>query len=206
MVTLIINKQKTRYQRKLTHMNKLKLLAFLLLSACVIQSCKKVSETAVAYSTANFQANINGTTWAPDTVSNTITYDATAKTRVFNCMGTKDQKQVIMTITLNDASSGEGFALGTYNADAAGTVKIQFNTQQRNSEGQYVFLPHGTVSPNSGSIKITAVDSVKKQITGTFSFYSRTTNYDDSGNVISVDVDNIYGGEFNALPYKFVSN
>jgi len=206
VVTIIINKQKTRYQRKLTHMNKLRLFAFLLLSAFVIQSCKKNGETAVAYSTANFQANINGTTWAPDTISNTITYNSTAKTKVFNCMGTKDQKQVIMTITLNNASNGSGFSLGTFNVDSAGLVAIKYNTQQKNSEGNYVFLPHGTVTPGSGSIIITAIDSVKRQITGTFSFYSRTTNYDDAGNVISIDVDNIFGGEFNGLPYNFTNN
>jgi len=121
-------------------------------------------------------------------------------------MGTKDQKQVIMTITLNNASNGSGFSLGTFNVDSAGLVAIKFNTQQKNSEGNYVFLPHGTVTPGSGSIVITAIDSVKRQITGTFNFYSRTTNYDDAGNVISIDVDNIFGGEFNGLPYNFINN
>jgi hypothetical protein len=62
-------------------------------------------------------------------------------------------------------------------------------------------LPHGTVSAGSGSIIVTAVDSVKKQITGTFNFYSRSTATDGS-----VTVDNILGGEFTSLPYTFTSN
>lgn len=187
-------------------MNKLKLLTLLLLSAFLIQSCKKDTVVGVAYTTKAFQANINGSTWAPDTISSTITYNSTAKTKVFNLMGTKDQKQVIWTVTLANAGNTSGFTLGTFDVDSAATVIAQFNTQQKNSSGNYVFLPHGTVSPGSGSIIITAVDSVKKQITGTFNFYSRTPTYDSSGNIVSINVDNILGGEFTSLPYTFTSN
>ncbi|MDB5134326.1 MAG: hypothetical protein JWP37_929, partial [Mucilaginibacter sp.] len=45
-------------------MNKLKLLTFLLLSAIIIQSCKKDTVSATAYTTAAFQADIDGSTWA----------------------------------------------------------------------------------------------------------------------------------------------
>jgi hypothetical protein len=183
-------------------MNKLKLITFVLLSAVIIQSCKKDTVTATAYTTDPFQANINGATWAPaDSTSSTITYNSAAKTKVFNLSGEKDQKQIIMSVTLNNAGNTPGFALGSYYVDSAATVTIKFNTIQKNSSGSYVYLPHGTVSPGSGTIVVTAVDSVKKQITGTFNFYSRST--DSSG---AVTVDNILGGEFTALPYTFTSN
>jgi hypothetical protein len=206
-VTCIIIKKKTRYLRKLSNMNKLQLITFILLSAFLIQSCKKSSETAVAYSAAPLQANIDGSTWAPDvdSVSNTITYNSATKTKVFNCIGTKNQEQVILTITLSNAGNSNGFTTGTFNIDSVSTV-AQYNTQIKNSSGNYVFLPHGGVSPGAGTIVISAVDSVKKQITGTFSFYSRTVNYDNTGKEISISVDNIYGGQFNALPYNFISN
>lgn len=187
-------------------MNKLKLLIFLLSFAFLVQSCKKTSVTAVAYTTAAFQATINGSTWAPDTLITTITYNSATKTKVFNCIGTKDQKQVNMTITINSTDTSPDFTLGTFNVDSAATVTIQYNTQQKNQAGNYVFLPRGVVGPGSGSIIITAVDPVKKQITGTFSFYSRSVIYDNSGNVVSITVDNILGGEFTSLPYTFVSN
>ena len=187
-------------------MNKLKLIIYLLLCAFLMQSCKKTSVTATAYTTAAFQANINGSTWAPDTLSTTITYNSATKTKVFNCIGTKDQKQVNLSIILSNADNSADFTIGTFTVDSAATVAIQYNTQQKNSSGNYVFVQHGVVGPGSGSIIVTAVDPVKKQITGTFSFYSRTTTYDGSGNVISVTVDNIFGGEFTDLPYTFISN
>ena len=180
-------------------MNKLRLLAFLLLAAFFIQSCKKDTIVGTAYTTKPFQANINGSVWAPDTISNTITYTGSAQTKVFTLIGTKAQKQVIMTIKLSNATNTPGFTLGTYDVDATSVI-VSYNTQVY-SGGQYVFLPHGTVSAGSGSIIVTAVDSVKKQITGTFNFYSRSTATDGS-----VTVDNILGGEFTSLPYTFTSN
>jgi hypothetical protein len=180
-------------------MNKLRLLTFFLLAAFFIQSCKKDTIVGTAYTTKPFQANINGSVWAPDTISNTITYSATTQSKVFILMGTKAQKQIIMTVKLSNASSTQGFTLGTYDVDTTSVI-IKYNTQV-NSGGQYVFLPHGTVSAGSGSIIVTAVDSVKKQITGTFNFYSRSTASDGS-----VTVDNILGGEFTSLPYTFTSN
>jgi hypothetical protein len=182
-------------------MNKLKLITLVLLSAVIVQSCKKDTVTATAYTTDAFQANINGATLAPDSIGSAITYNSAAKTKVFNLSGEKNQKQIIMSVTLKNAGNTPGFTLGTFNVDSAATTTIQFNTIQKNASGNYVYLPHGAVSPGSGTIVVTAVDSVKKQITGTFNFYSRST--DSSG---AVTVDNILGGEFTALPYTFTSN
>ncbi len=181
-------------------MNKLRLLTFLLLAAFFIQSCKKDTIVGTAYTTAPFQANINGATWAPDTIVNTITFNAASKTKTFYLSGTKEQKQVIMSVALSNSQNTAGFTLGTYNVDNT-SVFMQFNTQQKDPSGKYVYLPHGTVGPSGGIVNVTAIDSVKKQITGTFNFYSRTTNSDGS-----VTIDNILGGVFNSLPYTFTSN
>jgi len=188
-------------------MNKLRLPVFLLLSALcafIIQSCNKDAVTATAYTTAAFQANINGATWAPDSVSMFITYNPDSKTKTLSCVGTKSQKQVLFSVALPNSGDTPGFTLGTYNIDGA-AVNAQYKTQQL-SGGSYVFLPHGTVEPGAGSIIITAIDSVKKEITGTFSFYSRTTNYDNAGNVISISVDNITAGEFTNKSYIYTNN
>jgi hypothetical protein len=188
-------------------MNKLKLITYLFLCAAIIQGCKKDTETAVAYTTAAFQANIDGAVWAPtsDSLSTSITYNSATKTKVFNCIGTAQQKQVNMTITLNNSDNSNNFTIGTFNIDSVNVI-VQYNTQQKNSSGNYVFLPHGTVGAGSGSIAITAIDPAKKTITGTFYFYARTTTYDSSGNVLSISVDNITAGEFTGIPYTFSSN
>ena len=181
-------------------MNKLRLFTFLLLAGLfVIESCKKDTIVGTAYTTKPFQANINGTVWAPDTISNAITYNSANKTKTLVLQGTKAQKQIIMTIILNNSSNTPGFTAGTYNIDAS-SVLVNYNTQV-NQNGQYVFLPHGTVSAGSGVIFVSSVDSVKRKITGTFSFYSRSS--DSNGDIT---VDNILGGEFTNLPYTFTSN
>ena len=188
-------------------MNKLRLPVTLIIAiaaAIFIQSCNKDTVSATAYTTASFQANIDGSTWAPDTVSSTIVYNTGAKTKTLTCSGTQGQKQVIFSITVPSTSATPGFPLATYNVDG-NLVKAQYNTQQL-SNGNYVFLPQGVIAAGAGQIVVTAVDSVKKTITGTFNFYSRATLYDGSGNVISTTVDNISAGALNAAPYVFTSN
>jgi hypothetical protein len=188
-------------------MNKLRLPAFLLLFASfvtIVQSCNKDTVTGTAYTNAAFQANINGVEWSPDSVSASITYNSAAQSKTFYCIGTKSQKQIIFSVALPNATNTAGFPIGTYTIDSL-SVKAQYNTQQL-SDGSYVFLPHGTVWSGAGKITISAVDSVKKQITGTFYFNSKTITYDNSGNILSTTNDNILGGAFTSLPYTFTSN
>lgn len=181
------------------------LFFFSALGILIMQSCSKSAVTGVALTTAAFQANINGNAWAPDTISTSITYNTASKTKTFSCTSTKNQKQVIFSITLFNASNTPGFTPGTYNITAGDTTTAQYNTWQQDQSGTYAFLPHGTVEPRAGSIVISSVDSVKKVITGTFNFYSRSTTTDNSGNLI-INIDNITGGEFNSTPYTFTSN
>jgi hypothetical protein len=156
----------------------------------------------VAYTTKAFQANIDDDVWAPDTSSFAMTYNSTANTKTFVLQGNKQARQVIFSVTVPGSGNTPGFPLGTYTIDGS-SVTAQYNIQAT-ANGPYA--AHGTVEPGAGAIVITAVDSVKKQITGTFAFYSRTTNYDTQGNVTSIVVDNITGGEFTAVPYTFTSN
>jgi len=185
-------------------MNKLRLFTFLLLAGLfMIESCKKDTITGTAYTTKPFQANINGSVWAPDTISNTITYNSANKTKTFTLTGTRDQKQIIMDVILSNASNTPGFTVGTYNVDTV-AVSIRYNTQVLQN-GQYVFLPHGKVSAGSGVIIVSSIDSAAKKITGTFNFYSRSFGVDSTGNTTTT-IDNILGGEFTSLPYTFTSN
>lgn len=183
-------------------MNRLRLSVILILSAIsavIIQSCNKDTVTATAYTTAPFQADINEVTWAPDSVTTTVTYNSAAQTKTFSVIGTKSQKQVLFSITVNSTSNTADFPIGSYGIDG-NLVQAQYNTQQL-SNGSYVFLPQGTVASGAGSIDITAIDPVKKTITGAFNFYSRTINSDNS-----VTVNNISSGEFTAIPYTFINN
>jgi hypothetical protein len=186
-------------------MNKLRLSLFLILLASVtfiIQSCNKDAVTSIAYTTAPFQANIDGSVWAPDTASIAVTYNTAANTKTLVVTGTKQAKQVIFTIVVPTTSNTAGFPVGTYTTDGTSII-AQYNTQQ--SAGA-PFTPNGTVEAGSGVLTVTAVDSVKKQITGTFGLISRTINYDNNGNVLSTTVHNVTNGEFNAVSYIYTSN
>jgi hypothetical protein len=203
----IIIIEKPRFSFKYyAHMNKLRLSAVLLFFAFlafIIQSCNKDAVTAVAYTTSPIQANIDGATWTPDTTALAITYNGASATKTFSFTGQKNTRQVLFSVTLPNINS-TGFPLNTYNIDAV-NVTAQYNTQVLTS-GSYVFTQQGMVASGAGYIDVTAIDSVKKQITGTFGFYSRSTVYDGSGNVISTTVHNITAGEFTNVPYTFTTN
>jgi hypothetical protein len=167
----------------------------------MIQSCNKDTVVSTAYTTKAFQANIDGNVWAPDTLSLGVTYNSATATKTFLVQGQKEAKQVIFNVTLPNTNT-TGFPLGTYTIDGS-AVTAQYNIQ---TTANGPFTPQGTVEAGAGALTVTAIDSVKKQITGTFYFYSRTTNYDNNGNVVSIVVDNITGGEFTGVPYTFSSN
>lgn len=188
-------------------MNKLRLPVTLLLFALIafiVQSCNKDTVTGIGYTTAPVQANIDGSTWAPDSATMALTYNSASATKTLSFVGQKNTKQVLFSVTIPNTNSA-GFPLNTYNIDGV-SITAQFNTQQKNPSGAYVFTQQGNVEPGAGAITVTAIDSVKKQITGTFSFYSRSIVYDGSGNVISTTIHNITAGEFNNVPYTFTTN
>ncbi len=186
-------------------MNKLKLLILLFASVIFIQGCKKDTVTASVFTHAPFYANINGSAWVPtaDSIKADITYTAATQNKTLTFTGTHNQKRITIAITISAATNTNDFPLLTYNINAT-SVNAQYYTQQLQA-GQYVFLPRGTADIGSGQVIITAIDPVKKQITGIFNFYSRSTTTDGAGNV-TVTVDNIFGGNLNSMPYTFTSN
>lgn len=177
---------------------------FLLIIPAVIvsQSCKK-STSADATPTPVFQAYIGTPIWTPDTVSASITYNSTTKTKVFTCSGVKDQKKIDITLTDPTPGDNSGITLGTYKVTASSDVLFTYSTQKKNAAGGYVFEPYGTVQPGSGTLTISAVDAAAKTITGTFSFTSSKINYDENGGIISVDLAAITAGTITNMPYTF---
>lgn len=182
-------------------MKKLSLIITLLLAVLLLQKCKKDSYTAYATSSNTMFAIINDTTWSGDTTQAAITYNSAAKTKVFTCTGTANNKQVKFSITIPSTSNTPGFPLSTYNADAAGNNLFYFYLK-----GTGAFIQQGTVGEGDGTIVFTAVDSVKKVMSGTFSLITRKINYDQNGNQISTTINEVADGAFNSMPYTFTSN
>lgn len=173
------------------------------LSAIIFQGCKKdVVTSASTTSDQILAATINGTSWIPDDVTASITYNATAKTKSFDVVGTADLKRVKWTITLSDAASATNvntFPLATYKVDATDRVKMAYYE----APGGVNYNQVGVVESGSGVITITAIDPVKNVITGTYSMTTKKVNYNDDGTIASIETSQISSGTFTNLPYTF---
>ena len=185
-------------------MKKIQLLMLLLLSAICIQSCKKdVTTSASTSSDKILSANINGVAWNPDTVSAAITYNAATKTKTFSVVGIALQKQVSLSVVVPNGTNTTGFPFATFKVDTnavKNNVFMVYSTQTLIG-GDFTPAP-GKVN---GSVITTAIDSVKKVITGTYSFSVRQLSTDQSGNE-SITTQQIQSGSFTNLPYTFVAN
>ncbi|MGN8071934.1 hypothetical protein [Mucilaginibacter sp. SG564] len=186
-------------------MKKTQLIMLLLLSAICIQSCKKdVTTSASTTSDKILSASINSVAWNPDTVSAAITYNAATKTKTFSVVGIALQKKVSISVAVPNSTNTAGFPFATFKVDSVNNkVQLAYYTQ---TVVNGPFTQIGTVEPGSGSVTTTAIDSVKKVITGTYSFTSKQVNYDGSGNIISINIQQILSGSFTNLPYTFVTN
>ena len=185
-------------------MKKISLIAILLSGILFLENCKKDTVVATSTSTSLMIANINDSTWYTDTVSSTLTYNSADQSKTFVCEGTAFNKKVTISLTKKTSINSSGFPLGTYTVDATPNLLMAFLTPQRNPEGNIVYTPHGIVAPGSGTVVVSAVDSVKNQITGTFNFTTLVNNYDPTGTIVtSVTISVVSGGGFNSLPYTF---
>ena len=182
-------------------MKKLSLIITLLLAVLLLQKCKKDTYTAYATSSNTMFAVVNDSTWSADTIQASITYNSAAKTKVFSCTGIANNKEVKIAVTMASTSNTPGMPLATYNADAAGNNLFYYYTK-----GSSGFVQQGTVGAGDGTVVVTAVDSVKKVMSGTFSLVSKRNNYDTNGNLISITINEVADGAFNSMPYTFTSN
>ncbi len=186
-------------------------LLMLMVPALMVQSCKKKDDSTDSTTTTTpiLQAYINGNVWTPDTLSAAITYTTATGLKEFSFVGTKSQKRVITSVKQTTAPNNSTFPIATYTVDGTATspVAMSLYTQQLTSAGNYDFVLYGTAAqPNSGSVIISAVDTVNKTITGTYNFTSSKLNYDDNGNYVSITLGTITSGQFNAMPYTFKRN
>jgi hypothetical protein len=182
-------------------MKKISLIATLLSVVLLLQNCKKDTVTASTTSSEPMIAFINDSTWTATNVKATLNYSPATKAKVFTCTGMSNNQQINLYVTQNNTSNTPGFPLATYTVNTTTDVALSYDFIQNG-----VLAPQGVVAPGSGTVIITAIDSVKKVITGTFTFLSIKNNYDNSGNIISVTDAQITNGGFNDVPYTFTSN
>lgn len=187
-------------------MKKISLIALLLTAALLLQECKKDTVTETVTSAQLMIASINDSTWTSDTVTASVAYTAATKSKVFTCTAIADNKKVTFSAVSTNTPSTQGFTLSTFNLNATSAVSMAYYQSEKDAAGNTVFVQRGTALPGSGGITVTAVDSVKKLITGTYYFTTRSETYDSNGNIASVSVWQVQSGGFNNMPYTFTSN
>jgi hypothetical protein len=184
-------------------MKKISLIAVFIITALLLQECKK--DTYSAYASAPFSliATINDTTWTTDTVTAILTYSSASQSKKFECTGTAFNKKVFFSVSQSNQSNTSSFPIANYTNNSTG-VTMSYFLNTKNSQGTFTYIQQGTVAAGSGFVNITAIDSVNNLITGTFSFTSNTNTYSPDGQIISIHDDQIQNGGFTNLPYKFV--
>ncbi|MDP9081811.1 MAG: DUF6252 family protein [Bacteroidota bacterium] len=188
-------------------MKKISLIAILLSGLLFLENCKKDTVVASSVSTSLMIANIRDTSWYTDTVTSTLVYNSAANTKTVTFEGTANSKKVTISLTRPSSSNTSGFPLGTFTVDASPNLRMAFLTPKKDSNGNLVYTPNGIIIPGSGTVVVSAVDSVKNKITGTFNFTTVVNNYDSTGTtIISQTFAVVSGGGFNAVPYNFSSN
>jgi hypothetical protein len=186
-------------------MKKLSLIIILFLGVLTLERCRKDTITETATSTNTLFATLNDTTWSADTITASLAYNSATGTKVFKATGIADNKEVNIQVTMTSVVNSAGIPLLTFTSNGSSTT-FSYATSEKNSAGVVTWYPQGIVAAGSGTLNFSSVDSVKHQVSGTFSFTATQNNYDANGNVVSVTFNEASDGAFNSLPYTFTSN
>jgi len=185
---------------KILKSNSKKLLgvAFLIVAA-LLQNCKKeTANTSAPTPKQGMYAAINDTAWTAVTVEASLEYDGFSTGRVFTCRGTMGDKIIQLVAMQNNVGPGNNFPLGLANGES--TIfgyyiqPIHRNLTEQNPTA-------GTV--DGTSLVITAIDTGKRLISGTFKFPQADTAYDAFGNVTAVTKNQIDKGIFKQVHYVY---
>lgn len=174
--------------------------AALLLGVALLQNCKK--EAPKILSTTPRQgmyALINDTAWTALTVTASVEYNGFSTGKTFTCEGTMGNKIIELIAIQNNVAAGNDFPVGPTNgnSDSFGYFILPIHrnlTEQNNTLG---------TTPGT-SLVITAIDTAKQLISGTFTFPQADTAYDAFDNVTAVQRNQITNGFFKQVHYVYI--
>lgn len=175
------------------------LKAALLFVVALLQNCKKeAANTLAAPPKQGMYALINDTTWTATTVAASLEYDGFSTGKIFTCRGTMGNKMIQLIAIQNNVAAGNYFPVGPANSNF-------------DSFGYYILPVHRNLTeqnPTAGttagtSLVITAIDTINRLISGTFTFPQQDTAYDAFGNVTAVQKNQITNGFFKQVHYVY---
>lgn len=143
-------------------------------------------------------ALINDTAWTAITVTASLEYNGFSTGKIFTCRGTMGDKIIQLIAIQNNVAPGNDFPVGPAdpNSDSFGYFILPIH---RSLTEQNVTL--GTSAGTS--LVITAIDTTKRLISGTFTFPQADSAYDAVGNVTAVQKNLITNGFFKQIHYVY---
>lgn len=195
----IVNAEKNNGMKILRQHSKSLLKAVLLLVVALLQNCKKeAANTHAAPPKQGMYALINDTAWTAVTVTASLDYNGFSASKIFTCQGTMGNQMIQLVAIQNNVAAGNNFPVGPASGNLA-------------SFGYYILPVHRNLTeqnPTQGTIAgtsmvITAIDTAKRFISGTFTFPQADSAYDANGNVIAVTKNQITNGVFKQVHYTY---
>lgn len=175
------------------------LKAALLLAVTLLQSCKKeAAHIHAAPPKQGMYALINDTAWTAQIVTASLEYNGFSAGKMFTCQGTMGNQIIQLIAIQKNVAAGNDFPLGPadVNSDSFGYFILPIHrslTEQNITPG---------TSPGT-SLVITAIDTAKRLISGTFTFPQADTAYDAIGNVTAIQKNQITNGFFKQVHYVY---
>jgi hypothetical protein len=196
-----VNDEKHNVMKILKQNSKNLLKAALFFVVALSQNCKKETAAAnapAALPTQGMYALINDTAWTALTVSASLAYNTFSTSKIFTCTGIAGSQMIQLIAAQNDVAAGSDFPVGPANGNL--NSFSYFVLPIHRSLTEQITTPGTTAG---ASLVITAIDSAKRLISGTFTFPSRDSIYDANGNVISVQKNQITNGFFKQVHYVY---
>jgi hypothetical protein len=196
---LTVNTEKHNVMKILKQNSKNLLKVALLFVVALLQNCKKeAANTPAALPKQGMYALINDTAWTAQTVTASLGFNGFNTGKIFTCRGTMGNQMIQLTAIQNNVAAGSDFPVGPANVNL-------------DSFGYFILPVHRdlieqnpTLGTTAGtSLVITAIDSVKRLISGTFTFPQADSVYDANGNVIAVQINQIANGVFKQVHYVY---
>jgi hypothetical protein len=194
-----MNAEKHNVMKILKPNSKNLLKAALLLVAALLQNCKKeAANTTAALPKQGMYALINDTAWTAVTVTASLEYNEFSAGKIFTCEGTMGNQIIQLIAMQKNVAAGNDFPVGAANGNSA-IFGYYIQPVHRNLTEQNPTL--GTTAGTS--LVITAIDTAKRLISGTFTFPQADSAYDANGNVTAVTKNQIANGVFKQVHYVY---
>lgn len=174
--------------------------ATFLLALLLLQNCKKeATKTTIALPTQGMYALINDTAWTATTVTASLTYDASGSSRIFTCRGTMGGRIIQLVAGQTNVPAANNFPVGSANSNLASFFYYIEPIHRELTE------QNPTAGTTAGtSLVITAIDTNKRLISGTFTFPQADSAYDANYNFIFAQNNQIANGFFKQIPYEYI--